>query len=344
MGQTQPPLSASSMQLTEVANATANSTGSASFAFPGTPNGSTWTGTIACESAPPAAVFVATIGATAWGDWAGSSIGGPIQAFGMQTLVVTATGLTPGVDYLMTWTGSADPAGLAAPIWPDPTSSAQTVQFASPSTMFGPAAVTAVGGLVNQQVTIPAGIRTLLIFIQSNPGALTCTGVSVVGATSSMIYYNQPPYLPGNIGTAPSYLVVVPVAPAIDPVVTVVFSFVTAAWQGTIEIGGDSAIYDESVFYNGTAKTIATVAVGATTLLTGPARLLSCYAGCGAAAGSSSLVRVNGAVAVEAANGAGAFPQNVPLTFPDDTILQAGATVTATITTSGVGSVVYAYP
>lgn len=130
MGEPQAPLSVESQQLSEGIAAIVNSTGQAIFTFPSVPNGFTWTGTLNCSAAPISAQFLATIGATGWGNWAGDSVYGPIQAFGMQQLVVVATGLTPGTTVELAWLGSSDPSNLVAAVWPDPNTSSVEASIA----------------------------------------------------------------------------------------------------------------------------------------------------------------------------------------------------------------------
>lgn len=138
MGQSTPPISAESQQLNAVANSTASLAGigtvggAAIFKFPAVTQGQTWTGTVCLASAPDSSSFAASIGATSWGTWGGNSVAGPVQGFGGQQLIVSVTGLVPGADYVMTWTGSADPQGTVAPIWPDVNSSALSVNIQSP--------------------------------------------------------------------------------------------------------------------------------------------------------------------------------------------------------------------
>jgi hypothetical protein len=344
-------LSPNSRQLNTAKAAKADANGNATFTFEAPPNGTTQTGTISVPTAPTTATFQVVIGANVggqpWGDWGGNSIYGPIQASGNQVVVVTATGLTPNTAYLCSWIGSADPTDLVQPIYPSANVSALVAltQPAQPVTLVPAAQFTASGGNVTMQVTLPSYVRTLLIFIQSNPGALTCTGVSVVGATTSMTYYNQPPYLPGNIGTAPSYLVVVPVAPSIDPVVTIGYTFTTGAWQGTIEVSGDTSIYDESVYYNGTVHLAQTTAVGTTLLINGPVRLLT--AQCTTAAGniSSARLEVNASIMLTADSTAVSTQQTqAHASWGEGIIVKAGQSLNGVIVNNGIVLITYAYP
>lgn len=132
MGQAQTPVSRGTQQLNETASAKSDANGNAVFTFESPPSGKTWTGTLTCAGAPVTAIFLATIGATSWGDWAGNSVAGPVQCFGSgaQQLVVTATGLTPATSYALVWAGSSDDTASVQPIFPDANSSAVAASIA----------------------------------------------------------------------------------------------------------------------------------------------------------------------------------------------------------------------
>lgn len=130
MGQAQPRVTATTQQLNQSVSAVASSAGAATFSFQSPPQGLVWTGTLSCPGAPVNAVFLVSIGGTGWGDWAGNSVAGPVQAYANQQLIVTATGLTPGTSYDLIWLGSSDePTGIE-PIFPDTNSSAIAVALA----------------------------------------------------------------------------------------------------------------------------------------------------------------------------------------------------------------------
>jgi hypothetical protein len=132
VGQAQNPVSPGTQQLNETTSATADGNGNAVFKFESPPSGKTWTGTLTCAGAPVTAIFLATIGATSWGDWAGNSVAGPVQCFGSgaQQLVVTATGLTPNTTFALVWAGSSDDTSSVQPIFPDANSSAVAASIA----------------------------------------------------------------------------------------------------------------------------------------------------------------------------------------------------------------------
>jgi hypothetical protein len=321
-------------------SATASSTGAATFTFPAVPIGSTWTGTVTVQGAPANAIFLANIGATPWADWAGNSVGGPIQGLPNQQLVVNATGLAPGQSYLCVWTGSSDPQGLAAPVWPEPTNSAQTVQLGQGSPILGPAAFTASGGLISLAVSPPSTTRTLLILMANiGGGDPPVTGLSVTGQQTTNAYYSQGVYLATGqpVGGNRVYFAVVPIAPAIDSSYSIAIA--TAGGGYTVTVIGDTAFYDESVFYNGVIRSTGAslAAAGSTNMLGGPARLLTLSLSATTAAnigisGSSAL----GLVAAG----------SVAVSFPPNTILQVNNTLILTQSGAGasLGLVTYAYP
>lgn len=131
MGQAQTPISAETQPLQIVANTKSSGAGNAVFVFDAPPQGTWWTGTLVCNAAPVGADFVATIGATQWGNWAGDSIFGPVQAQPGGILTITATGLAANTDYLLSWNGSSDNQASVQPIWPEPNATTLAVALAT---------------------------------------------------------------------------------------------------------------------------------------------------------------------------------------------------------------------
>lgn len=105
------------------ATAIASATGTATFNFPAPATDLVWHGTMICQTAPIAAIFSGTVAGFQWSSWSGASVGGPFQALPGEVVQVTATGLTPGVGYLIQWTGRSDSLSQTAPSWPDTNSS-----------------------------------------------------------------------------------------------------------------------------------------------------------------------------------------------------------------------------
>ena len=137
MGQSQEPLGPNSQQLQINVAATAaavpssypatTAAGSATFTYQSVPDGNVWTGTLTIAGAPLTAAFTANCGSTVLGSWGGPTVYGPIQLTGNQQLVITATGLSPGVAYTCCWQGAND-TKVPAPTWPDANSSSLAVQ------------------------------------------------------------------------------------------------------------------------------------------------------------------------------------------------------------------------
>ena len=250
MGSAADTLGHGSQQLQQTVSAIASGTGTASFVFPSPPGGSTWTGTlsVSCNlvgaSVPTGAIFTATIGATAWGSWGGSSVYGPVQAIGngAQQLIVTATGLTAGVSYVITWVGSNDVSSRVAAVWPDANSTALTatisgtvgltagttvaVSGGSVSTVTATTKINATGLTLSSTtitvvstanfptsgfITVLAGGSGTIIATVSYTGVTStsftgCTTVSQTGGGSSSTIPNNLPVVQANVGTASTTL------------------------------------------------------------------------------------------------------------------------------------------
>ena len=229
MGQSQNPISSTTQQLNQLVSAVVNVNGAATFTFQSPPSGQTWTGTLQCPGAPATAIFAATIGATQWCDWAGNSIGGPVQCFGdgAQQLVVTGSGLSPGATNEMVWIGSSDTETLTQPVWPDPNTSAQTVQFGSGTLVLNQNA-TISSGAGAWSVKVPPTTRTLICkWAPASGGEAIPTVIGIAGASTSFTYYNQPPYLlqitPGD------FMVIVPIIGVADTTLAISVGGMTGA-------------------------------------------------------------------------------------------------------------------
>lgn len=86
----------------------ADTNGKATFSWSAPAPGETWTGTLQAVAAPGGARFTAYFTSTSAipiGSWIGDNPFGPVQARGGQSLFVAATGLQPGVTYVLKWTG-----------------------------------------------------------------------------------------------------------------------------------------------------------------------------------------------------------------------------------------------
>jgi len=322
--------------------AVAQADGTATFKFQSPPEGLTWTGTMTCAGAPLGAVFAAVIGAVSWGDWAGNSVYGPVQALANQQLIITATGLVPGTSYEIVWAGSSDDSRNVQPVWPDANDSAIVASsVTAPPGLILPATSEAVsGGTASATFSVPSTTRTLVVKLLPNSFATQppISVVQVIGQQSGLDYYNGQNYLAEGGSHGPylqaasspfSYLVVVPVCPAVDTSYTVTCTVPGAVTSVAIQVSGDSLEYQENIFYNGVVKSNALGATG--TLATGPIRLLTI----GAASGQAVLI--NGSVMI---NGGSVADPGVTMPFPPNTILGAGGTVTCV----AGGAVTYAYP
>ena len=176
-------------------------------------------------------------------------------------------------------------------------------------------------------INVLSTTRTLIILVDLIGGTLT--NVNVVPGTTGFAY-NQPPYLKYG-GT---WTVVVPLPGIANALGT---TAITLTYTGTLaefSVWSDTALYDESVFYNGIA--VANSLTSAGTLVTGPARLLSVSGEAGA--GGSLAITLDGTQILAVAAGT----TNV-LVFPANTILAQGQTLAA-FGTFGLAGSVSAYP
>ena len=198
MGTTDAPRSAQSQPLTQVATATSDGTGNATFVFPSPPQGTWWTGTLSCAAANTGGVFAATVGSsgagqsggggTSWGSWGGNSVYGPVQCYAQQQLIVTAKSLAANTVYQLTWLGTSDPADAVAAIWPDSNSTALTAQISGTVPVSG---TVSVGNTVSTNTNITGGTVSALAATTTISGAgqtgasTTLTVVSTTTFTSS---------------------------------------------------------------------------------------------------------------------------------------------------------------
>jgi hypothetical protein len=211
-------------------------------------------------------------------------------------------------------------------------------------------------------VVIPPTTRTLVFRISVLSG--TIINLQVVGTTTDILYYNQPPYLPQGPGPSTVYGVcVMEISGVIDSSVN--FAVTTSGGASpTVTVFADPSPYPESVFYNGPVQT-ASLAWngnhGTNTILTGPARLLTASVftyttGTSPGWSALSLGTYNANSSIILATGSpignsGSTPGPVAMTFPDNTILQAGQIIQLLIDNPGTGTdivgggaVTYAYP
>ena len=100
------------------ADATADGSGDAVFMFPDVPQGELWTGTTQIAGAPSTAVGVVTGGGEYFGEMFGPGAYGPWTCGATRRLAISASGLTPGVQYQAVW--HADDKGEQNATYPAP--------------------------------------------------------------------------------------------------------------------------------------------------------------------------------------------------------------------------------
>lgn len=262
--------------------ATAKADGTITWIGPSGIQGSTITTVVTVPQAPATAIFTATLGTpngqgVPLNTWGGTSTAGQFQVGVGQTLVVTGTGMAPGTAYQCVF-GLITDVGDVQAVLPEPGDSALAVALALvPGVLFGPTLRSVSGGIIILgSVPVTPQTRTLLIELAGTSGvdAAAPANVEVIGATTGIIYYNGPSYLPFQIGSS-SVLVVVPIVGVADTSVEIVISQIPGAGPNVLTVWGDSAVYDQSRFYNGQmqAAGVSRAGAGSTVLVSGPCRI-----------------------------------------------------------------------
>jgi hypothetical protein len=101
----------------QYAEATANGSGEAIFAFAVPPQGTAWCGTISIPGAPAAASSMVSLSGLLVGSMFGAGFYGPFTAYANEVLAISAVGLTPNVQYqAVWWTDTTSPPTYPAPI------------------------------------------------------------------------------------------------------------------------------------------------------------------------------------------------------------------------------------
>jgi hypothetical protein len=215
-----------------------------------------------------------------------------------------------------------------------------------------PATALASPGPYTQVMTVPQGVRTLVLSITTSRTTPEITNVLVTSANGTPLY-NQPPYL-GNAAGLTTCMVVVPMDPVImstGAVITVTITVSNTAANLTLTVMGDGYQYKEDVFYNGTLKSATNTANNnSVVIVSGPCRLLTASLETFTFTAEGNI-QINGvtvlrAGALAAAND-GQAGNAYSVTFPPNTILQAGQNATVNSNGAGlftVGSIGYAYP
>ena len=191
-------------------------------------------------------------------------------------------------------------------------------------------------------VDLPPTTKTLLLsIIEQGIGPPAITNVLVIGQTTLLPYYNQRPYLSAVTVSEANFLCVIPIPAVADSQVEIIISCASGVGGPyAYSVFGDTAQYDESVFYNGRPVLASAAATG--NLVTTECRLLTASvdaAGSGAAEGAITIGGVD-VIRVDLASVGGATAAT--LEFPQPYIVQA--TIAAVSTGGAVCSVSYAYP
>lgn len=270
-----------------------------------------------------------------------------------QAIVGSLVSTLGGAQVQATWYNPDEAAALQATYPSALPGSAVIAATAPPGLVYGPMATVIVAGQVQFVVTVPSTTRTLLIESFGGAGGIGPTTVQVVGNQTGTIYRQSlPPYLNSIFGSGEGSLCVVPVLGAADTTFTITIGQANALVTETTTVYADSVTTQESVLYNGIAKGGAAFLGGATTavIATGPCRLLtaSCIAvNAGANCGLilSQAGGPNNPILFTEATAA-VTTQVAAVTFPPNTILPAGQTLTLNQGAAGNtgGFCTFAYP
>jgi len=195
-------------------------------------------------------------------------------------------------------------------------------------------------------VNLSPTTRTLIIKYQWQMATtqLETPRVEVQGVNSTFFYYSAPAYLVTSLLTPPNTTlvatVIVPINALLDPVITVRLrgsSLVNPAGM-TATAYGDTALFDESTFYNGPLRVQGRSIVGV--LLSGPARLLTATL---EASGATAAALAMGAEQLLHVDGLAGQNNVVSLSFPPNTILSSGQALTVS-GGSPICTIGWAYP
>ena len=182
---------------------------------------------------------------------------------------------------------------------------------------------------VDFTIPVPPNVRTLIIACDTTLGGVVLNvkvGGPTLGGFAPWPLYNAHPYLVGqNTLTENEAVVIVPVPGNVGSVLGL-SAEVTATGGGFGgSVYGDTAAYNESLFYTGYMESSETYLDGQT-LVAGPARLFTLW--CGGC-------QINHGNAVLSGS-------NTTLTFPPNTIIAPGDSLTQQ--GGGFAGVTYAYP
>ena len=273
-----------------------------------------------------------------------------IQSFTAQTLTLDGAGTT--VTMLPT-SGPVGAQGSITAVWlqyqqTPPMADGQltgAAQYAQGlgSTLF-PTALVASGAA--NTVPLPPTTRTVVVSATWLSGVVTLAPQIIVeGATSGIQYHINNAYLASSFVGSTLWVAVVPITSTIDTALTITVTG-TVGETFVLTVYGDTAQYPESVLYNGRAgaAVAARTVAGITTILNGPARILTAEVHSDAAAVNAVIVW-DGAEILHA-NATAAQQISSTLTFPPNTLLSAGSSISLTTfgTGAATGTVLSAYP
>ena len=312
------------------ANGTSDAAGNLTIRFPTINVNTEWTGIVSVPQAPNTAELSVVVNDTVVTSLGGSSSFGPIQLGSTDVLRITGTGLAASTQYQGVLIGNLV-YGSSAPVTPVPTASAVQAALTGAIESSFPG-----GSLVGSTswsgsagpwtlASIPMAPTTRTLLIRVSNDALV-SNLTVTGDQTGVTYYNQIPYLSNSRSVTTKCFAVVPIAALADTTVTVVAHAGGPGGNGSMQVYADTAVYQESEFYNGNTNAAGTGAPGA--IVVGPCRLLTAWCqGC--------TILLDGSATILGGT-------DNQMTFPENTILAAGHGLSQS--GAGFAGVTYAWP
>ena len=228
----------------------AASDGTATFKCDAVALSNTWTVTVNCATAEDTARFTAATGASIFGQFKGSNSWGPMQLLGGDQLVVTATGLVPGTNYVLSVYGSCYTVNEPGIVYPQPY--ADTVTTSTEQIYLGK-----VVGDINQKtfsinnIQLQPTWRSLWVAaVQLTPYTGTTFTAFASGQQSGFKYAgNKVPYT----ASLNSFLIRIPLVSGMDTNVNIsaVLNTGQVNTQLTVYYGADLTNVDSAVYPEG---------------------------------------------------------------------------------------------
>ena len=204
------------------------------FTGPLTPPGQTFSVSLQCAGSPDTGVFVAEINGAAVGNFRGGNTYGPLQIVAGNQLIVTATGLIPGLTYYLTLTGIAYTSVITLPSYP--AAYADSVTTATEQVYLGETPSTESTSI---PVTIQPLWRSIWVIVTGFVGTPSNVQVTFTGGTTGILY---PSYLDSQwtktSGGVILYYYRIPLVYGMDSMGTLLVTF-SGATGANVFVGAD---------------------------------------------------------------------------------------------------------